>query len=379
MQKILNSNNNYHDIQKCMENSHCKNILLVCGSSFYNSILDKRIKEIANKLEINIHYFSDFEPNPSYESVCLGVEKFNKYNCDFLIVAGGGSAIDVAKCIKSFVRMDHNKNYLEQEIIPNNIEILAIPTTAGTGSEATKFAVIYYNGIKQSVENGSIIPQYVLFEPSFLKTLSLYQKKATVLDAFSHSVESLWSINSTDKSIEYSKKAIKLIVENFEKYLKNDETTFENMMIASNYAGKAINITKTTAGHAMCYKLTSLYKIAHGHAAMLINSELLPFMMDNSNRCKDLRGEKHLNKIFVMISDLLDCSNLEELKNYFRELLKKLDLYNISVDYQDIKLLVNSVNVDRLSNNPVILEDIDIKEIYTKLFDRIMEVTNESN
>ena len=115
--------------------------------------------------------------------------------------------------------------------------------------------------------------------------MPLYQKKATTLDALSHAIESYWSINSNDESKKYSMEAIKIILNNFNKYLDGDNSVNKDMLYAANLAGKAINITATTAGHAMCYKLTSLYNIAHGHAAMLVNSELLPYMMDNIDKC----------------------------------------------------------------------------------------------
>lgn len=371
MQKILSSKKNYIDLKKYLQNNKYQNILLVCGNHFFKSDLYKKIIEYTNNLNINIHIFKDFEPNPSYESVCLGVKKFIDNNCDFIIAVGGGSSIDVAKCIKLYSNMDHSKNYLNQEFIPNNTKILAIPTTAGTGSEATKYSVIYYKGEKQSITSDSCIPEIVLFDNNSLETLSIYQKKATLLDAFSHSIESLWSINSTEESINYAIESIKLIIKNINKYLENDSSIFKDMFEASNLAGKAINISRTTAGHAMCYKLTTKYNISHGHAAMLINSELLPYMMENTNKCSDPRGEKHLKEIFSIIKKTLKCKNNNELKNYFRNLLDKLDLYNVEVNKKDIDLLVKSVNVTRLSNNPIKLENNDIKIIYERLFDRI--------
>lgn len=378
MQKILSSKNNYIELNNFFKEHSYKNILLVCSNHFYNSNLHKYIEKYTKELNINVFYFDKFEPNPSYESVCLGIEMFNKNNCNFIIAVGGGSAMDVAKCIKLYANMNHNKNYLKQEVIPNDIEMLAVPTTAGTGSEATKFAVIYYKGEKQSITSESFIPQIVLFDSSFLKTLPLYQKKATVLDAFSHSIESIWSVNSTSESIKYATKAIKIIISNFDEYLLNNNTTFEEMLKASNYAGKAINITKTTAGHAMCYKLTSLYKISHGHAAMMVNSELLPYMIENQEKCIDKRGINHFKNILEIISTALGCSNIGDLKLYFANLLKKLDLYDVEINYDDINLLVESVNIERLANNPIKLDNTDINKIYTNLFDKIMEEKNES-
>ena len=354
MQQILNLNNYKEYIDK-------DNILVVCGKEFINTNLYNDI----NSLNKNITYFTDFKPNPDYESVKKGVEIFKQNKCEFIIVVGGGSAIDVAKCIKLYSNMDDNKLYLEQEIVPNNITLLAVPTTAGTGSEATKFAVIYYNNIKQSIDHESIIPSLVLFVPELLKTLPLYQKKSTVLDTLSHDIESIWSINSNEESTSYSVESIKIVLENLKDYLNNNEETFEKMLKASNYAGKSINITQTTAGHALCYKLTSLYGISHGHSAMLINSILFPYMLKHLDKCVDKRGIEYIKQRFNIIIELFKD------ENYFKELLKSLDLYNVDVNYNDIDILVNSVNEKRLSNNPIKLEKEDIKQIYLSLFDEV--------
>lgn len=375
MQKILSSKDNYIELENYLKESNYKKILLVCTHSFYRSNLYKKIEEINNNTDIEFIYFDRFEPNPKYESVCDGIDEYKKNNCEFIMAVGGGSAIDVAKCIKLFNNMDTNENYLKQEIIPNDIELLVVPTTAGTGSEATHFAVIYYNDEKKSVADLSSIPSVVLFDSNFLKTLPLYQKKATILDAYSHAIESIWSINSTKESIEYAKKSIQLINENIDIYFENNEETFDKVLKAANLAGKAINITKTTAGHAMCYKLTSLYNIPHGHAAMLINSELYPYMLENIDKCSDSRGVKYLTSVFENIKNIINSNSVD----YFRDLLSKYDLYNVEVNSNDIDLLVKSVNVERLSNNPVKLDSNDIREIYTRLFNKIMEAKSESN
>lgn len=81
--------------------------------------------------------FSEFTPNPLYEQVCVGVEMFNKEACELIVAVGGGSTIDVAKCIKLFCKMDHSINYLKQETFDSGITLIAVPTTAGTGSEST--------------------------------------------------------------------------------------------------------------------------------------------------------------------------------------------------------------------------------------------------
>lgn len=142
-----------------------------------------------------------------------GVKAFLESSADAIAAVGGGSAMDVAKCIKLYSGMDHNVCYLEQEIIPNDIRFLAVPTTAGTGSEATRFAVIYYEGEKQSVAHESCIPDAVLVDPEALKTLPTYHRKAAMLDAFCHAVESFWSIKSTEESRGLAAEAIRMILQ----------------------------------------------------------------------------------------------------------------------------------------------------------------------
>ena len=333
-------------------------VLLVCDSS----IQFLKINDYFNGKE-NIVRFSDFVPNPLYESVVKGVELFHKENCDTIVAVGGGSAMDVAKCIKLYSNMESGENYLKQKIVPNDVPLIAVPTTAGTGSEATRYAVIYYEGEKQSIADYSCIPSVVLFDTSVLETLPLYQKKATLMDAMCHSIESFWSVNSTDESKGYSKEALSLIVNNYKDYLAGDNSKNEVMLKASHIAGKAINITQTTAGHAMSYKLTSLFRIAHGHAAALCVKGIWPFMMKHTENCIDARGEEYLKNTFDEIADAMGCSCVEKAIEKFRNMVDELELpVPENVTDKDYEVLKNSVNPVRLKNNPVALsvEDIDI-------------------
>ena len=333
-------------------------VLLVCDSS----IQFLKINDYFNGKE-NIVRFSDFVPNPLYESVVKGVELFHKENCDTIVAVGGGSAMDVAKCIKLYSNMNSDENYLKQKIVPNDVPLIAVPTTAGTGSEATRYAVIYYEGEKQSIADYSCIPSIVLFDTSVLETLPLYQKKATLMDAMCHSIESFWSVNSTDESKKYSREALSLVVNNYKDYLAGDNSKNELMLKASHIAGKAINITQTTAGHAMSYKMTSLFKITHGHAAALCIKGIWPFMVKHTGGCIDARGEGYLKNTFDEIADAMGCSCVEEAIEKFGNMVDELELkVPENVTDMDYEVLKNSVNPVRLKNNPVALsvEDIDI-------------------
>ena len=363
-QQIFENYGSYKNIEKILKNSTVKKPLLVCDSA-YDFLF---IKDYISSLDFPFIFFNSFTPNPNYEDIVKGVELFNSNNCDFIISIGGGSAIDVAKCIKLFAKMNSDENYLKQEFFDSEILHLAIPTTAGTGSESTRFAVCYYNGVKQSVTHVSIIPDFVIIEPRFLETLPLYQKKATLLDAFGQAIESFWSVNSTDESKKYSKLAIKTILANLESYFTNDKKALYNMSIAANTAGKAINITQTTAAHAMSYKLTSQYGIAHGHAVGVCLPYVWRYMIEHPEKCIDPRGQEYLETVFSELDELFYVDKHQQSVYRVFRILKLLDMeFPKFTNNEDFTNLVKSVNPDRLKNNPVELDEETIYEIYSNI------------
>lgn len=367
MQTIITADNDYAGLDAWLEKTGAKTVLLVCDESI------RFLKDISAHFErIESHgfrlvRFSDFQPNPLYESVVAGIQAYLQNNCGAIIALGGGSAMDVAKCIKLFSNMDHSKNYLEQTVVPNRIPFLAIPTTAGTGSEATRYAVIYYNDAKQSITSESIIPEAVLLDPGVLKTLPPYQKKSTMMDAFCHALESFWSVNSTEESRLYSKEAIELILRNMDGYLANTDDGNTGMLLAANTAGKAINITQTTAGHAMCYKITSLFRCAHGHAAALCDRILFPWMLQNTHLCIDLRGEDFLKDIFRQIANAMGCATPEEAADKLNVIFTKLGFEIPAATEEQFAILRSSVNPVRLKNHPVELDLKTIDSLYRQI------------
>ena len=358
----------YDEFGKYFLDRGIRKICVVCGSSFKKLTVGKYVTDFFAANDIDVVFFSDFQPNPDYESIVKGVEVFKKNGCDSILAVGGGSAMDVAKCIKLYATMPSGSDYINQKIEPNDIPFVAIPTTAGTGSEATRYAVIYYKGVKQSITDYSCIPQVVLFDPSVLDTLPDYQRKTTMLDAFCHAVESFWSVNSTDESKAYSKDAIRLILNNMDSYLKNEYDGNKNMLLAANIAGKAINITQTTAGHAMCYKLTSLYGISHGHAAALCVSELWPYMIENTRKCIDSRGKEYLESVFKEIAEAMGEKSPLDAAVKFKNVVESLGLKAPEIKSEDdFDVLKKSVNATRLKNNPVSLDEETIDMLYHKI------------
>ena len=371
MQKIING---IAQLPAILKEVGCEKLFLVVDSSY--PFLN--IKDAIEKLPVKDRVmFSDFTPNPLYEQVCNGIELLKSSNCDTILAVGGGSAIDVAKCIKLAVLAKEGNAAIIPPLVSTRVAcdgyslpFFAIPTTAGTGSESTHNAVMYYEGAKQTVTNDGVLPDYAILEPSVLKTLPLYQKKCTMMDALCQGIESWWSVNSTEESYEYSRKTIELIMANWRKYIfDNDDYAAAQIMLAANYGGKAINITATTAAHAMSYKITSLYRIPHGHAVAVCLPEIWEYMIGHMDKCIDKRGQEYLSGIFALISRAMGCEIPKDAIAEFRHMMNYMELKNpvAGQRVEEINVLSTSVNPVRLKNNPVQLDHDVICSIYSSI------------
>ena len=378
-QIVLGKKNLKEELKSFFQEHSFQRIFLVAGSSFSKLPIGKELQELFSELGIAFYHFSDFRANPRLEEVEEGIQAFSAFRGDSILAVGGGSALDTAKCIKLFTGLSKEKPYPEQEFQENGIPLLVHPTTAGTGSESTPFAVIYQDGEKCSVEHESIYPKYRIEDSRSLRSLSLYQKKATLLDALSHAMEAIWSKYSNEDSRAYGQKAISLILMNYKAYLslenekdaKNlggavalegpSEQVLEDVAEAANLAGKAIAVTKTTAGHALSYKLGSIYQLPHGLATAMVNRALYPFMCREKSRMTEPENLLFLAKCFLAETE-------EEGAKRYREILEDLEILpNLSVKEGDLENLVAAVNPERLSNHPIALREEDIGLLYKEI------------
>lgn len=317
-------------------------ILFVASNAYDRYGYRKAIDE----LDIECVAFTAFDPCPEVSSVKAGVDVFNSNACDFIVTVGGGSAMDVAKAIKLFAESD--------------VKILAVPTTAGTGAEVTRFAVLYNHGDKESVRSYDIIPDYAVFDYTTLASLPYNQRIVTGLDAFCHSVEAYWSVNATDESSDYSTKALALFSDYFEKYLKDDKSSYEPMMKCSELAGRAINIAQTAAPHAMSYKLHKLKGFYHGQAVALCLAYIWQYMLEN---CRTVELE-----LLLAETEIITGFTVQE----FQKLLNDLGLCDdMTLSAAEFDECVHGVNVDRMSNHPMNFDYNDIEKIY-RLFMNIV-------
>lgn len=359
-------------LPQILKDVNCKKLFLVVDSSF--PFLN--IKDQIEALDVEKVSFSDFTPNPLYEDVCKGIDLIEAEKCDTILAVGGGSAMDVAKCIKLAVLAAEGNDAIIPPLVNTRVAcdgsklpFIAIPTTAGTGSESTHNAVMYYDGSKQTVTNDGVLPDYALLEPSVLKTLPLYQKKCTMMDALCQGVESWWSVNSTEESYEYSRKTIELIMQNWETYIfENDSKAAEKIMLGANYGGRAINITATTAAHAMSYKITSLCKYPHGHAVACCLPFIWKYMVANIENIIDPRGIDYLNGIFSKIATAMGYKSVEEAIAKFEDMMVRMELKQPVLNApEELDILASSVNPVRLKNNPVYLSEEVLRNLYADI------------
>lgn len=376
-QIVLGKKNLKEELKSFFQEYSFRRIFLVAGSSFPKLPVGEELQELFSELGISFYHFSDFRPNPRLEEVEEGIKAFSAFHGDSILAVGGGSALDTAKCIKLFNGLSKEKSYLEQKFRENDIPLVVHPTTAGTGSESTPFAVIYQDGEKCSVEHESIYPKYRIEDARSLRSLPMYQKKVTLLDALSHAMEAIWSKYSNEDSRAYGQKAISLILTNYKAYLslENDgeaqgkvfsvkgpsQPVLETIAEAANLAGKAIAVTKTTAGHALSYKLGSIYQLPHGLATAMVNRALYPFM------CREKSRMIHPENLLFLAKCFLAETEEEGAKRY-REILEDLEIIpTLSVKAGDLENLVAAVNPERLSNHPIALREEDIRLLYKEI------------
>jgi alcohol dehydrogenase class IV len=293
-----------------------------------------------------VDYYTVINSNPQEAEIKTTLQDFKSDDYDLIIAFGGGGIIDFAKAYRFY--SDKKKQFI------------AIPTTAGTGSESTQFAVVYVDGKKTSLDDASIMPNYAIIDSQFIANSPKYLKACAGIDAYCQAIESYWSVLSTDKSRSYARQAIVLIRDNIENaVLSDDKSALEKMAHGAHLAGKAINISRTTAAHALSYEITIQYNIPHGHAVALSMADL--FMANclvDEKSCQDQRGIVYVKNVMEELNSLLELSQ-NVFDSYWYNLMDK-----ISLEWRFSRLKISNksdllacVNKQRLANNPKNITD----------------------
>jgi len=308
-----------------------------------------------------VEHFEGFELNPKVEDLRRGCALFRESEPELVLALGGGSALDMAKLIAACgpqagdpADFATGRRPLERPGPPT----LLAPTTAGTGSEATHFAVVYEGGKKHSLAHPSLLPDYAIIDPELTASLPPGPTASCGLDALSQAVESFWAVGANEESIGFATESLQLCLKHLENaVLRPDLEARHGMARAAHFSGQAINLSKTTAPHAFSYALTTRFGVPHGSAAALTLPDFLLYNhgVDEAD-CSDPRGPEAVRRRIGLILDLLGVATAEEARERLRALIASVGcptlLREVGVCDEDLPGLVEAVNLERLSNNP---------------------------
>jgi alcohol dehydrogenase class IV len=352
-QKLFEGTNALAELQRELHVRDIHHVFLVRGKHSYEACgAQSHFEGIFAAEQIGVTEFYDFDTNPKMEDVEKGLSQLSATEAAAILAVGGGSVLDMAKLIRY--------KYTSQRL-----PLIAVPTTAGTGAEATPFAVCYVNGVKTSVDNPDILPDIAVLFPEFTYANSPYLTACTGFDALAQAIEAYWNVNATSVSDRYAEEAISLIWDTLPACVNHPLPELRNKMLKGAYwAGKAIAITRTTAPHAFSYAFTSKCGYPHGHAVSLT----FPFFFElNVNGWKSgntLQSQVDKSLYQEKMNRLIDTLQLDiyRLKEEFLIYIQSLRL-ELKVKQNNIKQLLDCVNLERLKNNPSVVGAEEIKEL----------------
>jgi alcohol dehydrogenase class IV len=305
--------------------------------------------------------FSEFTPNPKSEQAAAAARAAQAHGADAVVAIGGGSCMDVAKVAALASCAGDTLDAVTRGAAPPTdaaLPIIAVPTTSGTGSEATHFAAIYVDGRKISLAHRSMRPVAVVLDVRLHAAMPQRLAAETGLDALAQALESLWAVGSTAESLRFAEAAGPLLASALVRSaVKVDHTARIEMMLGSHLAGQAINLGKTTAAHALSYALTQGYGIAHGHAVALTLGHVgaANYTVD-ADTCLDARGPAHVRAQVGRATETLGCTP-GELPRVIAELMQDLglpsSLADAGVPRDALPALAAAADLIRLSNNPM--------------------------
>ena len=350
---ILSGNTSYKNLTGVMVTGR---IQVITSSSI--SALEKSQKIIESISTNPINTYAQVRPNPTPANVDDAFSQIRNFDPRVIVAIGGGSVIDFAKVVSA--RLANSEISTTNELISattlkaKSVQLVAIPTTSGTGSEVTPFATLWLEtGIgKTSIESDELIPDIALLDGELSKSASPDQLLFSGLDAISHCVETLWNRHRTPQSEMYAIQGLTEILGSFPRILSGSGTDndYQTMQIAAMHGGLAISKNHTALAHAMSYPLTAYFGVPHGLAC----SFTIPAIWGMFREHFGDRSEA--NKLIVQTCDLLSENDL----------LKRVNRW-INVD-EALKLSHLMSNSERSGNFICDIQISDIENILNRSF-----------
>lgn len=341
---------------------------------FGSGLADKSIADL-QAMGVKVVVVNDVPREPSVYDVKDLYETMKKADIELIVAIGGGSVIDMAKIMSVAMTNERLVEDLRAaDAIQNpSLPMVAIPTTSGTGAEATANAIFLFpeEDLKVGIISDYMIPDYVILDVSMTCGLPAGLTASTGVDALCHAMESYISILSNPFCEMLSVKAIQLICRSIEKAYQDgsDRQAREDMQLGSFYAGLCLTTSSTVAVHALSYPLGGKYHIPHG----VSNAILLPYVMEMNMECCKEQFTTLAPYMIPGINSLPQEQWPQKVVDYLYKLMRNLGIPNSLLEFgvkpEDLDYLTdNAVKVERLLlKNPKKLSKADIKSIYEKL------------
>lgn len=312
------------ELGEVFERENSKSVLVVTDEGIVKNGLTLYLEEELKKNRIKYAIYDKTRPNPTVDNVEEALEMYHKNSCDTLIAIGGGSAMDCAKGIGA--RVVYPKKTLNKmagilHVLRRLPTLIAIPTTAGTGSETTLAAVITDSAAhhKYALMSFPLIPHYAVLDAKLTYTLPPSMTSTTGIDALTHAVEAYIGRSTTKETRRLALETTKLVFENVEKaYLDgNDHNARKNMLLAAYKAGIAFSKSYVGYIHAVAHSLGGRYGTPHG----LANAVIMPYVLEEYGSCV----YKKLHRLGIAAGVCSESDSQREGAEKFIEAIKRLN------------------------------------------------------
>ena len=353
-------------------------VLLVCGRRSFEASGAARVLPALEEVS-TVTCWSDFRPNSDAEDLSVGLEVLAASQPDLVVAVGGGTAMDLAKLLVAYAGLDPDDlttMIRRGEPIPSRgLGLILVPTTSGSGSEATHFAVVYIGAEKFSIAGPGLYADAVVLDPQLSLSGSPYQRATSGIDAIAQAIESLWASAADDRSRGFARQALDLLLPAIVPYVRTpvpDLAVARAMTLGAHHAGRAIDISRTTAPHALSYGLTKHHGLPHGHAVGLTLGACIAVhaAAGPEDLLAHVDPDEHAAAM-VAILDRLGAEDAEEAHRRFDELMEQVGLApglerHGVVTVEQRAALAQGVNIERLGNNPVAFDTAGLEDLLAR-------------
>ena len=322
--------------------------------------------------------FSDFAVNPRSEDVAQGVVLLQRAEAEAVLAVGGGSVMDMAKLVAYFSATALTPAAYAAGERPRAVSpapVIALPTTSGSGAEATPFAVMYHEGIKYSVVHPEVLPRVAVVDHALKRSMPRALAAASGMDALAQAVESFWNVRADEASTPLAREAMGLVAAHLRgAVLDSDPGAVAAVSRGAFLAGQAIALTTTTACHAVSYPITSLFGLPHGHAVGLLLAPMLAFNHGvDDDSVTDPRGAAYVQRRLHEIAAALGAASVPEAARWLDHLMDDLGLartlpaVGVRTPEDVERIVAGGFNPQRMVNNPRRVSEHDLRDVLGRL------------